>query len=153
MATVPETHLDAWRGVLNAHSTVVVAAERALAAAALPPLSWYDVLWAVRRAPGGRLRLGSLADHLTISRGGLSKLVDRLEDAGMLRRERRSDDGHGLDAVIMPDGKKLLRRMWPVYASVLEETVVAALSEREATVMSAALARVAETAAERRRAQ
>lgn len=153
VTALPETHLDAWRGILNAHSTVVGEAERALAAAGLPPLAWYDVLWAVRRAPRGRLRLSRLADQLTISRGGVSKLVDRLEAAGALRREPCPDDGRGFDAVITPAGKTLLRRMWPVYASVLRETVAAALSEREATVVSAALERVATKAAGHRHAQ
>lgn len=147
VTTIPETHLDAWRGVLHAHSAVILEADRALAAAGLPPLSWYDVLWALRRAPRNRLRLSRLADSVKISRGGLSKLVDRLEAAGALRREPSPDDGRGLDAVLTPAGKTLLRHMWPVYASVLEATIVAGLNNPEATVIAEALERVATHAA------
>ena len=48
---VPEPHLSAWRGVLNTHASVVGRVEEALADAGLPPLAWYDLLWALRRAP------------------------------------------------------------------------------------------------------
>ena len=74
-ARIPQAHLDAWRGVLNAHAAVVERAERELAEAGLPPLAWYDVLWAVRRAPGRRARMAELAEGLTVSRGGLTKLA------------------------------------------------------------------------------
>ena len=90
---IPEPHLEAWRAVLNAHTAVVAHSEAALAAGGLPPLAWYDVLWALRRAPGRRLRMAELAESLTISRGGLTKLADRLEAAGLLRREPAADDG------------------------------------------------------------
>src|SRR6185437_13452041 len=117
--TISEPHLAAWRGVLNAQASVVTDAEAALAAASLPPLAWYDVLWAIRRAPARRLRMAELADSLTISRGGLTKLADRLEAAGLIRREPADNDGRGLYAVLTADGNALLRRMWPVYARAL----------------------------------
>jgi DNA-binding MarR family transcriptional regulator len=127
--------------MLNAHASVVGRVEEALAAADLPPLAWYDVLWAVRRAPGKQARMADLADGLTLSRGGITKLVDRLEAAGLLRRERTEDDGRGFYAVLTDDGERMLRRMWPVYAAVLRETFVDALSEDEAGVIAAGLDR------------
>ena len=138
---VPEPHLAAWRGVLNTHAAVVAAVEEALAAAGLPPLAWYDVLWAVRRAPGRRIRMAELASSLTVSRGGLTKLADRLEDAGLIRREAAEDDRRGLYAVVTPAGEQMLKRMWPVYARVLRETFVAPIHEDEAAVIADALSR------------
>jgi DNA-binding MarR family transcriptional regulator len=152
-STVPDTHLAAWRAVLNAHTSVVAHSEAALAAGGLPPLAWYDVLWALRRAPGRRLRMAELAASLTISRGGLTKLADRLEDAGLIRREPVGDDGRGLYAVLTPDGNALLRRMWPAYARVLRETFVSAMSGEEAAVIAAALGRVTPPGASRPRAR
>jgi len=139
---IPEAHLAAWRSVLNAHTTVVAHAETALAAAGLPPLAWYDVLWALRRAPARRVRMAELAAILTVSRGGLTKLADRLENAGLLRREPADDDGRGLYAVLTADGNTLLRRMWPVYSRALRETFVSAISSEEAALIAAALSRV-----------
>jgi len=138
---VPEPHLSAWRAMLNAHASVVARVEEALAQADLPPLAWYDVLWALRRAPGGRARMADLAGSLTLSRGGLTKLADRLEAAELLRRERAEDDGRGLYAVLTPAGDQMLRRMWPVYARALRETFVDAMSADEAAVIAKALGR------------
>lgn len=116
--------LDAWRALLNVQGRVVAEVEAALAAAELPPLSWYDALWPLRRAKGRRLRMGALADQVTLSRTGLSRLVDRLEAAGMLRREPAPEDRRGSYVVLTPAGAELLRRMWPVYARALDETFV-----------------------------
>lgn len=145
---LPEPYLSAWRGVLNAHVALVGRIEEALAGAGLPPLAWYDVLWALRRAPGRRARMAELADSLTLSRGGLTKLVDRLETAGLLRREPAEHDGRGLYATLTRSGEQMLRRMWPVYSGVLRETFAGAVSADEAAVIAAALGR-ATTAAMR----
>ena len=150
-AAVPETHLDAWRAVLNAHTSVVAHAEEALAAAGLPPLAWYDVLWAIRRAPKRRIRMAELASSLTISRGGLTKLADRLENAGLIRREPADTDGRGLYAALTTEGNTLLRRMWPVYSRALRETFVSAISDEEAQLIAAALSHVNEPAREHAR--
>ena len=129
---------------MNAHTSVVAHAEAALAAAGLPPLAWYDVLWAIRRAPKRRIRMAELASSLTISRGGLTKLADRLENAGLIRREPTDSDGRGLYAVLTAEGNTLLRRMWPVYSRALRETFVSAISNQEAALIAAALSRVKE---------
>jgi len=140
-AAVPEPHLSAWRGVLNTHAAVVGAVEQALADAGLPPLAWYDVLWAIRRAPRRRVRMAELAASLTVSRGGLTKLADRLEQAALIRREPAEDDGRGLYAALTPAGDRMLKRMWPVYAGVLRETFVAPIADDEAAVIADALSR------------
>src|SRR2546428_7912258 len=94
-ARVPEPQLSAWRALLAAHTAVVTRVEQALTAAGLPPLAWYDVLWAVRESPQRRARLGALAANLTISRGGMTKLGDRLQQAGPLRPETTPADRRG----------------------------------------------------------
>ena len=109
--------------MLGAHAAVITQVEQALAAAGLPPLAWYDVLWAVRESPQRRARLGELAARLTISRGGMTKLVDRLEQAGLLRREPTPNDRRGAYAVLTAAGEATLKRMWPTYSAVLAEVV------------------------------
>ena len=121
-----EETLGAWRALLNAHAHVVGSAEAALADAGLPPLSWYDVLWALHRAPGRRLRAGALAEHVTISRTGLTRLVDRIERDGLLRREPAPEDRRGSYVALTPSGAAMVRKMWPVYARALEETFTVA---------------------------
>lgn len=147
--SIPESQLESWRALLNAHAALTREIDAALAAAGLPALAWYDVLWPLYRAPGRRLRMGELAEQVvTISRTGLTRLVDRVEEAGLLRREACPNDRRGTDVVLTDDGRKMLRRMWPVYARVVQEAFVSALTKEESAVIREALERVRERARE-----
>jgi DNA-binding MarR family transcriptional regulator len=140
---VDEETLGAWRALLEVHRRVVEEVEVALAAADLPPLSWYDVLWPLHSAKGRRLRIGALADQVMLSRTGLSRLVDRLEAAGLLRREPAAEDRRGSYVVLTADGAALLRRMWPVYERVLDRTFAPAV--RDPRALRRSLERIAAT--------
>ena len=140
MATdVAPAHLDAWRAVLRTHAAVTDQVERDLTDAGLPPLAWYDVLWALRESPRGRLRMGELAEQVTISRGGLTKLVDRIEKAGLLERRACPTDRRGFDAILTRDGKAMLRRMWPVYADALNRAFASELTTEQARAVAGGL--------------
>jgi DNA-binding MarR family transcriptional regulator len=139
---IADDHLNAWRGVLNAHARLTTRIEAALAEAGLPQLAWYDVLWALQRSPGKARRMGELADEVTISRSGLTRLVDRIEADGLLERRPAAGDRRAVDVAITPAGTKLLRKMWPVYERVLREEFEAKLTRAEARALSKALAKV-----------
>src|SRR4051812_2348270 len=139
---IAEDHLNAWRGLLNAHARLTSRIEAELADAGLPQLAWYDVLWALQRAPGKALRMGELAEAVTISRSGLTRLVDRIEADGLLERRPSAQDRRAIDVAITPDGSKLLRKMWPVYEGVLRSEFEDKLSRREAQALTNALAKV-----------
>ena len=124
-----EETLSAWRAILNAHGRVVAEVEAALMTAGLPPLSWYDALWPLRRAKGRKLRMGALSEQVTLSRTGLTRLVDRLEAAGHLRREAAPEDRRGSYVVLTASGAELLRKMWPVYERVLERAFAPSIDD------------------------
>ena len=139
---IGDDHLGAWRAVLNTHARLTGEVESALAEAGLPQLAWYDVLWALQRAPGKALRMGELNEAVTISRSGLTRLVDRIEAEGLLERRQSASDRRAVEAAITPEGTKLLRRMWPVYEKVLRASFESKLSRSEARALSKALAKV-----------
>jgi DNA-binding MarR family transcriptional regulator len=64
----------------------------------------------------------ALADDATLSRTGLTRLVDRIARQGLIRREPVPEDRRGSYVVLTPTGVAMLRRMWPVYERVLDET-------------------------------
>jgi DNA-binding MarR family transcriptional regulator len=119
--------LSAWRALLNAHARVTARVESALVEAGLPPLSWYDVLWPLHRAPGRRLRVGALAEQVTLSRTGLTRLLDRVERDGLISRQPAPEDRRGSYVVITAAGSAVLRKMWPVYERALEDAFAARL--------------------------
>jgi DNA-binding MarR family transcriptional regulator len=87
--------------------------------------------------------MGDLArEVVTISRTGLTRLVDRLEEAGMLGRQRSDVDRRGMWVVLTPEGEALLRRMWPVYAREIERFFVGVLDRDEAARLREALEQV-----------
>src|SRR5919112_5378255 len=119
--------LDTWRAFLNAHAHVTRRANRELAAAGLPDLSWYDLLWALYRSPGRRLRVNELAREVVLSPTAMSRFVDRVEAAGYVRREPDPADRRALQVAITDEGVTLLRRMWPVYQAGIERHFTAFL--------------------------
>ena len=120
MPELDDEALATWRAFLNAHARVTRAIGRDLAAAGLPDLSWYDVLWALYSAPGRSLRVKELAAAVVLSATAMSRFVDRVEAAGYVRREPDPADRRALQVAITAEGAELLRRMWPVYARGIE---------------------------------
>jgi DNA-binding MarR family transcriptional regulator len=135
---------SAWPALLTARALVVEAIERRLADAGLPGLAWYDVLWALEQAPGGRLRMHELAAQTVITRSNMTRLVDRLEAAGLVSRERDPDDRRGAFAQLTPAGKQMRARMWKVYGPAIAELFDNRMSEAEATALRAYLVRIVE---------
>jgi DNA-binding MarR family transcriptional regulator len=136
--------LDAWRALLNAHAAAVSSIERDLARAGgdLVPLSWYDVLIELLEAPGRRLRQRDLVRKVVLTRSGISRLIDRLEAAGLVSREPNPADRRG-DLIVLTDtGQAAVRRTWPVYARGIAEHFARYVTPDEAAVLAAALERV-----------
>ena len=141
---VKESGKSAWPVLIAAYRRLVDGMEADLAAAGLPELTWYDVLWTLERAPDHRLRLHELARDIVLSRSNITRLIDRLEEAGLLRRERSEEDRRGFFAVITPDGLAMRRKMWPVYAHAIETGFDRHLSIKEHAMMRALLMRILE---------
>jgi DNA-binding MarR family transcriptional regulator len=142
--TPPTERLDAWRAVVTSHAAVTDRVQKALAASDLPPLSWFEILQAVERSPTGRPRMSELAEWLTLSRGGITKLVDRLEEAGYLARVSCSEDRRSLQAELTTAGKKMLAEMRLIYAAEVERHL-SRLSREEASLLAAALEKVTDS--------
>jgi len=136
-------HLEAWRAFLKAHAAVTRRIEEDLdrEAEALP-LAWYDVLIALERAPERRLRMFELADAVVLSRANLTRLVDRLADAHLLRREPATTDRRGAFALITDEGRAALRRTWPLYADAIQARFARLLSADDARTVRSVFERV-----------
>jgi DNA-binding MarR family transcriptional regulator len=145
MAELDDDALATWRAFLTAHAHVTRRIERDLAAAGLPDLTWYDLLWALRRQPDRSLRVNELAREVVLSPTAMSRFVDRVEAAGYVRREPDPADRRALRVAITDEGVDLLRRMWPVYASGIERHFAAFLG-RSGPRVRAMLERMAESA-------
>ncbi|HET6751274.1 MAG TPA: MarR family winged helix-turn-helix transcriptional regulator [Actinomycetes bacterium] len=139
-------HLAAWRALLETHAAVTELLARELVAEGGLPLSRYDVLLNLAEAPGGRLRMQELSESVLLSKSGLSRLVDRMEEAGLVRRERCEDDRRGWFTVLTEQGRSALRRAAPIHLRGIQEHFARHLDDEEARVLATALARVSAAA-------
>jgi len=142
----PKSH--AWAVLLTAHATLIEKIETALAEAKLPPLGWYDVLWELEKAEGGKLRMHELARRIVLSRSNLTRLADRLEDAKLIEREDTPHDRRGYHCVITRAGLAMRRKMWPVYKAEIERLFSKHITAEEARTIGDALARAVRAARE-----
>jgi DNA-binding MarR family transcriptional regulator len=135
-------HGDAWGALTRTHAAIVGRLQEALATADFPPLPWYEVLATVAEAPERRLKMGDLAEALVITRGGLTKLVDRLVKAGLLERTFCETDRRVSYATLTAAGAELLAEMRPVVVAELRAAFAANLSDAQARDLREALDRV-----------
>jgi DNA-binding MarR family transcriptional regulator len=118
-----EAVVRAWARLVKAQHKVLGAVEADLKRAGFPPLSWYDVLLALRRSEGRGLRHLEIEAQLLLAQHNVSRLVDRLEKAGLVERRPVVEDGRGQLVMITRSGRGLLRRMWPAYRTAIERHV------------------------------
>src|SRR4051795_12614792 len=137
-----DPHREAWIAIAQTHAAVTGRLQEALTAAELPPLPWFEVLATLDRAPEQRLKMGDLAEALVITRGGLTKLVDRLIKAGLLERTFCETDRRVSYATLLPAGVELLGEMRPVVIAELRSAFSARLSVAEANSLRETLERV-----------
>jgi DNA-binding MarR family transcriptional regulator len=140
--------IRAWARLIKAQHAVLSAVETELKAAGFPPLGWYDVLLELSRADGDGLRPFALEQELLLAQYNLSRLLDRIEQAGYIERRSCPEDGRGQIVAITAAGRTLLKRMWPTYRAAIGRQVGAKLSEDEAARLAALLGKL--TDAERR---
>lgn len=129
----------AWVSLLRAHRKALGRVERALKAASLPPLEWYDVLLELERAEGDGLRPRELEARLLLAQSNLSRLLDRMEAAGLVRRTPCADDGRGRLVVVTREGRSVRKRAWPVYREAIGEAIGRRLDGEEAGRLSGLL--------------
>ncbi len=139
-----QSQLAAWRSFLRAHTVITRALERELVASQRLPLAEYDVLVQLDSAPGGALRMSQLADQVLLSRSGLTRLVERLEGAGMVRRQVCPSDARGSLAVLTEAGRERLREAAPSHLNSVRSHFADALTEDQLEELHQLLERLLE---------
>lgn len=137
-----DPHREAWIAISQTHAAVTGRLQEALTAAELPPLPWFEVLATLDRAPEQRLKMGELAEALVITRGGLTKLVDRLIKAGLLERTFCETDRRVSYATLLPAGVELLEEMRPIVRGELAVAFSANLTVEQAEELRVTLERI-----------
>lgn len=138
--------MAAWEAFLRAHARVTQRLAAELKDEGGVPLTWYDVLVQLQQAPSRQLRMQELADAVLLSKSGVTRLVDRMEAAGLVRRSACPDDRRGTLAELTEAGYRELRRSAVIHVRGIVEHFTSLLHNGEAQVLGRALTRIAAAA-------
>jgi len=110
--------------------------------------SEYFVLVHLSEAASRRLRMSDLARAAALSLSGITRVVQRLEAAGLVRRERSPEDGRGWFAVLTPTGLARLEETWPAHLGSTRRRLFDHLAGVDLAPVTAALDAVVRSAVE-----
>ena len=128
------------------HATLVPALDKEVHGQTGLPLSWYDVLLELGTVPGGRLRMGDLAERVVLSRTRVSRLVDELVSRGLVAKEEHPEDRRSAYAVITKAGLAEFRAAAPVYVRAIETQFASNLTNDELVVLARVLNKISKPA-------
>jgi MarR family transcriptional regulator, 2-MHQ and catechol-resistance regulon repressor len=115
--------------LLEAHHALLAEFGSEIEAASSVPLNWFEVLLRLARSPDQQLRMTELARQVRLSTSGLSRLFERMEEAGLVRRDICPSDRRGWLAVLTPSGRRVLRKGLAVHLPSLERRLVKPLGD------------------------
>ncbi len=142
MEQLTDATIAAWTGLMRTSRVLLERVETALKSAGFPPLSWYDVLLEIEMAGAEGLRPYELTDKLLLPQYGTSRLLERIVKAGLVERVACAEDRRGQVLRLTEAGRRMRRRMWPVYARALGALVEDRLDESEARQLATLLNRL-----------
>lgn len=121
-----EVRAQGWRTLAALHGSIEAELEKALQASSELSVVEYTVLDALSRQDGWHMRMQQLARATALSSSATTRLVNRLEDRGLLTRILCADDRRGIYTELTVAGQKLLLDAKPVHDETLASALEAA---------------------------
>jgi DNA-binding MarR family transcriptional regulator len=134
--------LAAWRGFLRVHSGIVRELNTELELTHALPLAHYEVLLYLDAAPCGKLTMSELAQSVLLSQSGVTRLVDRLVQSGLVVREGCSEDRRVMYARLTDEGRDALTGARPTLIEGVRQRFLAHFDDAELDVLAGAWERV-----------
>jgi DNA-binding MarR family transcriptional regulator len=134
---LPETdaftdgEFHAWRGLIRLHETTMREVDRRLQQHGELSLADYGILITLVTAPRLRLRMSDLGARRMLTPSGITRVVTRLEERGLVRREPDPEDGRAALAALTRPGLEALRRAQTVHHATVREIYLDRLTPRE----------------------
>ena len=134
MPTLTDDQLAAWKQLQWATALITGRFRRDLAGAGLS-LEQFDVLVHLAWAPSGTLPLHELTASMVVadalSRSGITRLLDRMERDGLIRRTTSRHDRRRFDVTLTPDGRRRFEQAWPAHADGIGRYFAQPLAPRD----------------------
>jgi MarR family transcriptional regulator, 2-MHQ and catechol-resistance regulon repressor len=141
--TLPST--EAFGKLLGAHATLTRELSAELVASHGLTINDYGCLLLLSRSGEQGMRRIDLANELQLSPSGITRLLDRLEDQGLVGKGECKEDARVSYAVLTDEGLAKIKEAWPKHVDAVERLVGAALSEEEIATLTDLLGRLSDT--------
>jgi DNA-binding MarR family transcriptional regulator len=129
-ADVDSRWMQSWLALVRTHTRLWEQVQAQMRRDSGLTMARYDVLTHLDMADG-RLGLTELAAAILLSQSGLSKLLDRMEAAGLVRRDPDPRDARAAFAAITPRGQALVKKARDNHHEFLRNTFAAALDDAD----------------------
>ncbi|NMD60334.1 UNVERIFIED_ORG: DNA-binding MarR family transcriptional regulator [Nocardia globerula] len=138
-----QTRGRVWRNLVVAHSVILGKMEADLRANTGLTLGQYDVLLRLHEAPGNSLRMGDLAQQVLVTTSGVTRVADRLVNAGLVERVRPDADRRVVTVSMTPAGKETLRAASAIHSRGIAEYFADLVEAEELPVLDRFFSRLA----------
>jgi DNA-binding MarR family transcriptional regulator len=144
--TPRDPRLAPWRAFVRAQAHVSRRLDEDLRAEHGLSLQEYVALLILAESPERRLRMGRLADSLTLSKSGATRLIDRLVDDGLVDRVTCSSYLRGAEAALTEAGVNRLRTAAPTHLRGIADYFLSAIDGDDLEVVQRTMQDVADRA-------
>jgi len=131
----------AWRLYFESALALVDVLDAELERDAGIPLRWYDAIVHLEESPGG-LRMNELAERILYSKSGFTRVVDRLEAAGFVRRVRPDNDRRSILVVLTDQGRAMIDQARRHHRHAIEQHFSRHLTDADIKALTRALEKV-----------
>jgi DNA-binding MarR family transcriptional regulator len=138
-----EEYAGAWLGLLGTHRRLTRELDAELESAHGLTLSGLELLVRLASAPDRALRLSKLATEAGLSLSRVSRIVDTLEQRGLVERHACPADGRAINALLTAAGLELARRAQATHLAAVRQRFFDRLDEREIATLAEVFARFA----------
>ena len=133
--------LRCWRLFFESSLALIDMLDRELQEAVGIPQRWYDVLVQLEEAPGG-LAMNELAERILYSKSGFTRVVDRMEEAGLVRRVRPEHDRRSILVLLTEEGTRTMERARLHHRDGIDRHFSRHLTDAEVRALTKALEKV-----------
>jgi DNA-binding MarR family transcriptional regulator len=142
LAQIDDERLELMGLLVRSHRQLRFLLGRELEQSVGIPLVWFDVLIHVGGADQGRLTMRRLSEEVALTTGGVTRLVDRMVEAGLVARENCPSDRRSVHVVLTPVGHSTLRVAIGQHIEGVDRHLIAPLDETDRIALRTALSKL-----------
>lgn len=128
--------------IVRSHRRLTDCLGRELEQAVGIPLVFFDVLIHVGAAPEGWLTMSRLSTDVALTTGGVTRLVDRMVEAGLVERQHCPNDRRSVRVVLTTEGRATLDRAVSEHVEGIDRHLMAPLDASDRIALAVALGKI-----------